>query len=187
MSKGRKGAPTADELRLWRQMTKSVAPLGARSPPASPADEPGSSKRKALGAPATPARPTGAPRPRPSAPPMPHPIDRRTVSRLGRGTIAIDARVDLHGMTQAMAHGRLHRFLREAQAKGAKVALVITGKGRADADASGDDRGVLRRMVPVWLASAEMRQLVVGFGEAGPVHGGGGAIYVKIRRGHRQT
>jgi DNA-nicking Smr family endonuclease len=35
----------------------------------------------------------------------------------------------------------------------------------------------------MWLASAEMRPFVVGFGEAGPAHGGAGALYVRIRRG----
>ena len=180
MSKGRKSAPTSGDLHLWRQATKSVAPLAGRLPP-EPSHREAPSKKKTP----APVNPVIGPRPRPAAPPALNPIDRRTTSRLERGTITIDARIDLHGMSQAAAHGRLHRFLRDAQVDGARMALVITGKGRPAADAFGDDRGVLRRMVPMWLASAEFRPLVVGFGQAGPAHGGGGAIYVRIRRGHR--
>ncbi|MBN9009710.1 MAG: Smr/MutS family protein, partial [Rhizobiales bacterium] len=42
--------------------------------------------------------------------------------------------------------------------------------------------GILRRSVPAWLDSAEFRALVAGYDEAGPRHGGGGALYVRIRR-----
>ena len=63
------------------------------------------------------------------------------------------------------------------------MALVVTGKGRPTEDGTAEaERGVLRRVVPMWLASAEMRPFVVGFGEAGPTHGGAGALYVRVRR-----
>jgi DNA-nicking Smr family endonuclease len=42
---------------------------------------------------------------------------------------------------------------------------------------------VLRRAVPLWLESAELRPLVVGFESAGIGHGGQGALYVRVRRG----
>ncbi len=85
-------------------------------------------------------------------------------------------------MTQAAAHRRLSHFLHDVQADGAKVVLVITGKGRPASDGHGIERGVLRRVVPEWLSSAENRPLVVGFDEASPSHGGSGALYVRIRR-----
>jgi DNA-nicking Smr family endonuclease len=178
MSKRRRAAPTPEELRLWQQVTQSVAPLGRRPSPGPIREE------KEETAPTRPAHAVAKPPPA-GQPPALSPIDRRTVSRLTRGTVAVDARIDLHGLTQAAAHGRLIRFLREAQADGARMALVITGKGRpaGQADAAGEERGVLRRAVPMWLASAEMRPFVVGFGEAGPAHGGAGALYVRIRRG----
>ena len=177
MSKGRRGAPTAEELRLWRQATEWVAPLGRRA-----AREKARQEQQEA-APAQPPRAVAKPPPARQAPALSS-IDRRTVSRLARGTVAIDTTIDLHGLTQAAAHGRLIRFLGEAQAKGARMALVVTGKGRpVDDDATaGAERGVLRRVVPMWLASAEMRPLVVGFGAAAPAHGGAGALYVRIRR-----
>ncbi len=110
-------------------------------------------------------------------------IDRRTRTQLARGARAIDARIDLHGFTQSAAHQRLRHFLEEAQAQGGKLVLVITGKGKPlDEVGSGAERGVLRRAVPGWLSGSEFRHLVAGFDEAGPRHGGGGALYVRIKR-----
>jgi DNA-nicking Smr family endonuclease len=82
------------------------------------------------------------------------------------------------------------RFLEASQARGARLVLVITGKGgRQSADSRFDapSRGVLRSVVPVWLGSAAFRHLVAGFDEAGRRHGGQGAIYVRIRRQRAAT
>ena len=116
---------------------------------------------------------------KPSAPPL-APIGRRERSQLARGRKAIDARLDLHGMTQERAHRRLVAFLQGASADGATFVLVITGKGRASVLEG--ERGVLRRQVPLWLALPDLRSLVVGFEEAGIGHGGEGALYVRLRR-----
>ena len=103
-------------------------------------------------------------------------------SRVARGSVAIDRRIDLHGLTQLAAERRLDTFLHDAQAEGAKVVLVITGKGKAADDAREGERGVLRRMVPHWLAAPSLRAVVIGFEEAARNHGGGGALYGRIRR-----
>ena len=109
------------------------------------------------------------------------PFDRRLKQRVARGRDAIDARIDLHGMTQNQAHVALLRFLRRAQTEGAKIALVVTGKGTAARQGAGE-RGVLRRQVPMWLALPEFRPFVVGFEEAHVSHGGQGALYLRLRR-----
>ena len=96
--------------------------------------------------------------------------------RVARGKEAIDARLDLHGLTQAQAHSALLRFLHNANARDARLVLVITGKGR------GSEPGVLRRQVPQWLGLPEFRSLVVGFEDAHIAHGGEGALYVRVRR-----
>lgn len=125
------------------------------------------------------------PAPVTKSPPL-APFDRRLKQRVARGRDAIDARIDLHGMTQRQAHSALLRFLRQAQAEDAKVALVVTGKGGGDGGVTGvselGGRGVLRRQVPLWLALPEFRHFVVGFDEAHGSHGGQGAIYVRLRR-----
>ena len=109
------------------------------------------------------------------------PLDRRLKQRLARGAETIDARIDLHGRTQSEAHGALLRFLRRAQADGAKVVLVITGKGAGTSDFA-HERGVLKRQVPHWLMLPEFRALVLGAEDAHAGHGGEGALYVRVRR-----
>ena len=87
----------------------------------------------------------------------------------------IDARLDLHGDTQDMAHRRLVGFLADAQARGRRCVLVVTGKGRAGA-------GILRHMVPRWLAEPEVRERLIAYTPARLEHGGAGALYVLLRR-----
>jgi DNA-nicking Smr family endonuclease len=113
-----------------------------------------------------------------SSPPALEKLEERTRRRLSRGLLPIDDRIDLHGMRQDRAHSSLTGFLRRAQVRGNRIVLVVTGKGTA-----GDGgRGVLREMVPRWLTEPDLRDLVVGFEEAGRRHGGAGALYVRIRR-----
>ena len=93
-------------------------------------------------------------------PPPLAPLERRLKQKLSRGREEPDARIDLHGMTQADAHAALAHFLRRAQHDGARVVLVITGKGARVAGADPyAERGVLKRQVPLWLESAELRAL----------------------------
>jgi len=108
------------------------------------------------------------------------PIMRREKQQLARGRAAIDARIDLHGMTQTEAHGALRRFLLHSQASGAKFVLVITGKGAPNSPRG--ERGVLRQQVPLWLALPEFRRCVLGFDSAHTGHGGEGALYVRLRK-----
>ena len=187
---GRRSRPLRDDERaLWVDVTRSVAPLKRRKAVAKaakgaapPVDEqPGNEKAKSK----TPATilPTPLRAPRTAPPPL-APLGRRMKQKVARGSEPIDARIDLHGMTQSEAHHALARFLRAAQRDGARMVLVITGKGArngASADAFAE-RGVLKRQVPFWLESAELRPLVIGFEAASHGHGGQGALYVRVRR-----
>ncbi len=173
--------PNPDELRLWRQVAGTVTPIGRDT--ATPIETtPAAGRTEKVKAKAATAAPRVGSTPPAGAKPAGTGIDQRLRGKAVRGRVAIDARVDLHGMTQAAAHRRLAAFLHQAQAGGARLVLVITGKGRTAAP--GEARGVLRRAVPQWLGSAEFRPFVVGFGEAGRRHGGEGALYVHIRRPH---
>jgi DNA-nicking Smr family endonuclease len=60
---------------------------------------------------------------------------------------------------------------------------VITGKGSPAA--ASDERGILRRQVPLWLGLPDMRACVLGFDAAHVGHGGDGALYVRLRRTKR--
>jgi DNA-nicking Smr family endonuclease len=193
----RRGRELSEEERaLWRGVARSIKPLRKR---ARVAEEEGEAVLaapkpvKATKATArTSARPTAKPtkivRPTPPTappiiklvpPPSLVPLARREKQQLARGRTAIDARVDLHGMTQAEAHAALAHFLRRAQHDGAKFALVVTGKGARSADS---ERGILRRQVPHWLRLPDLRDVVLGFEEAHVSHGGEGALYVRLKR-----
>jgi DNA-nicking Smr family endonuclease len=179
-------ALTEEERALWDSVAGQIKPL--RNMPrdkavenVSPRAEAGvagkssASKKVQI---STPAAPRAA---RPAPPPL-VPLGRRERSQLSRGQKDIEARLDLHGMTQARAHHALAGFLQRAHLDGLTFVLVITGKGSFGADSG---RGVLRRQVPHWLAQPEFRSLVVGFEEAHIGHGGEGALYVRIRRAAR--
>jgi DNA-nicking Smr family endonuclease len=183
---------TEDEERLWAAVARSVRPLRAKpslkpsaAPPAKAAPSKPQGARPNLTKPNA-AKPGIAKHaehaPQPVAhrakPPSPAgTLARRERQQLARGKAEIGGRIDLHGMTQAEAHDALLRFLRRAQAEGAKFVLVITGKG-----GPGGDRGVLRRQVPLWLALPDMRACVLGFDVAHVGHGGEGALYVRLRK-----
>lgn len=182
----RKRSLSGEERTLWATVARTVAPLRPEDvmpePPPAAVAEPQSLQAEL-------AKPVGAGTKiakanKPAPPPALHPIERRTLTRVARGTIEIDGRIDLHGLTQMDAHDRLRGFLFDAQSRGAKLVIVITGKGKV----TGEDpfgmteRGILRRRVPQWLAEPGLRGIVIGFEEAHRSHGGGGALYVRIRK-----
>ncbi|HZS83098.1 MAG TPA: Smr/MutS family protein [Stellaceae bacterium] len=111
-------------------------------------------------------------------------LDKASAERLKRGRYPIEARLDLHGMTQDEAHRALIAFIAEAAAAGLRCVLVITGKGLrrlGEAEAAGDS-GILRQSVPRWLNEAPSRARILAFSAARPQHGGGGALYILLRR-----
>ncbi|MHC2338768.1 Smr/MutS family protein [Bradyrhizobium sp. USDA 4454] len=180
----RKRALSEEERALWESVAKQVKPLRKKS--AAPKAHAATSDSAAHHAPAKPipVKPVTSvkpapPAPRPQAPPL-APIGRRDRAKLSRGRRQIDARLDLHGMTQMRAHRALFAFLQRAHSDGLTFVLVITGKGKVGGLDS--ERGVLRRQVPEWLSLPEFRSFVVGFEEAHIGHGGEGALYVRIRR-----
>ena len=59
------------------------------------------------------------------------PLERRLKRRLTSGKAQVDDVLDLHGLTQAQAHRRLNHFLWRSAENGAKLVLIITGKGAA--------------------------------------------------------
>jgi DNA-nicking Smr family endonuclease len=169
------------ESALWDQVTSDVEPLAKSNTPENlPPDTP------------KPPAPRKQPAPRPAAPTAPAVpvapvapvelrhgsapgLDRATQQKMRRGKVAIDARIDLHGMIQTEAHNALLTFLEDCQAAGRRSVLVITGKG-----VSGE--GILRAAVPKWLNERSVRGMVRAFSHAAPKDGGEGALYVMLRR-----
>ncbi len=177
----RKRSLSEEERALWESVAKQIKPLRRKTRAAKTGDAEAPAPPKPVAS-ARPHPPANIPRPPKSeprpAPPL-APLGRRERSQLSRGKKQIDARLDLHGMTQTRAHQVLSGFLHRAHHEGLTFVLIITGKGKMGAES---ERGVLRRQVPHWLSLPEFRALVVGFEEAHIGHGGEGALYVRIRR-----
>lgn len=182
--------PLSDEDRiLWHRVARTVKPLPGVEMPGEPAPEAPSASPRAISAatgkapppPGTPDEPfkpfLPAYVPPVSSPSARPDLDRPTHGKIARGRLSIDSRIDLHGMSQADAHGTLLAFLHRASAAGHRHVIVITGKGR-----SRGGEGILRRAVPGWFATAAFRGLVSAWATAAQHHGGEGALYVRLRK-----
>lgn len=171
----RRRSVTADERRLWFAAMQGADPLPGRKVPmiAPPPAEPSTS--------AEPPSVAAPPRRKPLAGTeegglQARDLDRRTAERFRRGRMDLDGRIDLHGMTQAQAHGALAAFVHRAWTQGRRCLLVITGKGNYSGG------GVLRQAAPRWLAEPVLARMILGVEPAQPKDGGDGAFYVLIRR-----
>jgi DNA-nicking Smr family endonuclease len=163
---------------LWQRAMRGVKPLAPRrepapAPPPAPRAEPATLTARA----ALPQR--SAPLPA-LALDRTAGYDRANAERLKRGKHPVEARLDLHGMTQSEAHRALAGFIRVSRAAGKRCVLVITGRGSAKGPNSGG--GVLRAAVPRWLDEPEFRPHLLAIAPAQPRDGGTGALYVMLRR-----
>ncbi len=157
----------AGERMIWAEATRGVTPLPGRPAPTPPAGEARQQGTEEVGssAAAAPANnPLGG-------------VDRATAERLKRGLRPIDARLDLHGLTQAEAHRALVEFVEACHGCGRRCLLVITGRGLGPEGA-----GVLKTAVPRWLTESSLRRRILAVAAAQPRHGGAGALYVLLRR-----
>ena len=158
-------APPHSDRLLWREAMRSVTPLRHRA-----------------AAPSTPP-PAQVEEERPNVP-IQAPaldrfsgIDRANAERLKRGLHQIEARLDLHGMTQSEAHRALFAFVHASRDAGLRCVLVITGRGFGP-----NGPGVLKSSVPRWLEQPVLRRQILAIAPAQPRHGGAGALYVLLRR-----
>lgn len=170
-----------DEAELWARVAASIRPLPGRT------------------------RPVPAPIVRPiteAAPPRPEPPKRKPLAnrvavdaatldaswdrKVRTGRMDPDMTIDLHGYTSSRAHAELVRRIEDAALSGARVLLVITGKGAraGDRERDHDDRprGVIRSSLREWLHAPDLRPFIAALRPAHPRHGGGGAWYVILRR-----
>ena len=166
-----------EEAHLWAKVAATVRPSPGRK---RPTPMPATAIQETLPAIAPPKPSSAKPHLKPAAPatarrPSPpvgiEPGRKRRISREQE----LGPSLDLHGLDQDRARAVLAGFLRRAGEDGWRAVLVITGKG-----SRGD--GVLRRMVPHWLADPALRDLIAGVSEAHRHHGGAGALYVALKR-----
>ena len=191
----RKRLLSEEERLLWESVAGQTKPLRKkpRVPKRSPASAHPDPPATELAAPSKPlpsAKRTRQPRLEPSSPPL-APIGRRERAQLSRGRKEIDARLDLHGMTQTRAHRALSDFLQRAHVDGLTFVLVITGKGSAAPVHSGAgccaarcrNGSVCRNSAPWWLVSrrrisamAARARFMCGSGGPGDGHQNGRTI-----------
>ena len=105
----------------------------------------------------------------------PH-VGKRTMRKLARGKYAVQAEIDLHGMTVAEARPRLADFIDYSLKQGLTCVRIVHGKGLG----SGQRGPVLKNAVNRWLRKWDS---VLAFVSARQVDGGTGAVYVLLDRG----
>jgi DNA-nicking Smr family endonuclease len=164
-----------DDRILWEKVARTVTPLGP--PRAMMSDIETVDFEKLLEAPKPAIQQPAKPAPKPKIAKSPEAIDEPIQRRIAKGKVAIEARIDLHGMTQDEAHGLLMSFIHRAAQRHLRTVLVITGKGR-----SPKSEGALKRAVPLWLAQPGFALHVSGYADAAQSHGGEGALYVRLRK-----
>ena len=174
---------SAEEQALWARVTASIRPLSRDKPEVESAEA----------APAPSASPDAAkPKPRPSPPPrrLPPPPPRRHAiantldggwdRRLKSGSVEPDRILDLHGHNLDQAWEAIDRALETAIDRGERVLLLITGHARA-----GDppvERGRIRAAVNDWLTISRHSSRIAAVRQAHRRHGGGGSLYLILRR-----
>ena len=146
-------ALTEIDREAWASYARHVAALPGRAMPAlAPVQM----------APVTPAAPLLAPvRPvtvvaEVAVGQQPAGLDKASWTRLRTGKLLPERTLDLHGRTAQHAYHALQGFLLRAHADRVRCVEVITGRG------SGENGGVIRRELPLWLNLPQLRPLVLG-------------------------
>lgn len=183
-----------DDLQLWQKVTERTEKLDLKQLFRPEVDAPAPSPPQIR---KTTSVLMGKPEPKPRrnthdlVPSLPDQIrqspvqmDSKAFGKLKRGKLKPEGRIDLHGMTLDRAHPALTKFILGSHAKGRRLVLVITGKGKMR-DEGGPipvRHGVLRHQVPQWLSTPPLASAVLQVSQAHISHGGGGAYYVYLRR-----
>lgn len=94
------------------------------------------------------------------------------------GKYHIDARLDLHRHTVAMARSALSQFVRDCVNHDIRCAVITHGKGEGR-----DQPPVIKSCVAHWLPQLEEVQ---AFHSAQKQHGGTGATYVLLKKSERK-
>jgi DNA-nicking Smr family endonuclease len=187
----------ADEEALWARVVETVAPLhpertaaaATGSADLTPAAPP--PLRRDAGPRRPPAPPPASPRP---TGPAPHAesLDASWDRKLSGGRLHPDLVIDLHGLSRDQARHILYRRVHDAEARGLRVLLVITGKGQMPGPSPADlmdgraghpaVRGAIRADLPRWLGEPGLNDRIAAVRRAHPRHGGAGAVYLVLRR-----
>ena len=168
-----------DEAELWARVTATIRPL-SRDPLSEAVQAPAASAQ-----PKSKPRPTNAPpirtelRPRPPGPG--NTLDGTWDRKLKSGTVEPDRVLDLHGLNLDSAWDAIDAGLERAIGAGDRVLLLITGHARPGEPPV--QRGRIRAAVHDWLAVSRHAPRIAAVRGAHRRHGGGGSLYIILRRG----
>jgi DNA-nicking Smr family endonuclease len=156
----------SDEDRMiWHHIAQAIQPMRGKTKPPAPVPSRAHEASQHSFVPESKSKPE---QPAPFDPAM-----RKALTRKKRG---IDARLDLHGLSQGAAHSMVMNFIDTAGQRGCQIVLIITGKGK------GEEGGILRRYLPIWLEHPAMAEKIVSFEPAPPKYGGTGAWVIHLRK-----
>lgn len=155
---------TEEETLHWQSQLEDVAPLAIPQKIQPPTPTVGTVRKQPRHR--APVAPSTLP---------PQPIERGLLDRIGKEREPIDARIDLHGYTEAEAFAQFSDFILRCHARQMRTVLVITGKGRGG-------EGRLRRALQHWLELDSIRGYISGYHTARAAHGGEGAWYLRLRQ-----
>ena len=100
--------------------------------------------------------------------------------KLAAGRADPDRILDLHGLNLDGAWSAIDRGLEQAIARGERVLLLITGHHRPGGPAV--ERGKIRAAVHDWLAASRHASSIAAVRGAHRRHGGGGSLYIILKR-----
>lgn len=184
----------ADEDLLWARVIATVSPMH----PLLPANT-ATVTQTAVAIPPTRKGPdrTGvgprrvaaaAAKPKAASPAPTESLDANWDRRLATGRLDPEMVVDLHGLSRDLARHLLYRRVADAEARGVRAILVITGKGHMPGPSPADlmegkpTRGAIRADFPRWLGEAGLSSRIAAVRRAHPRHGGAGAAYLILKR-----
>ena len=111
-------------------------------------------------------------------------IDKATLKKFKKEEFAIEAVLDLHGLTEDAAFEKVDTFIPQCYNQGKRCIVIVTGKGLSVHE--GDDiftpKGVLRKQVPQWLNIPRLRGMILVYKHPSERLGGQGALYILLRR-----
>lgn len=167
-----------DEAELWARVAATIKPLSREKLPVEDARQ---------------STPASAPSTRLEIPPVaarhpktrPLPISEQTLDgswdkKLRSGSVDPGRIIDLHGMDMDRAWNAIDRGLDEAIVRGERLILLITGHHRPGEPPV--QRGKIRAAVHDWLAASRHAREIAAVRGAHRRHGGGGSLYLVLRR-----
>jgi len=173
-----------EEADLWAKVAATIRPLShsAAGPAGTRPDAVEKAQERSAG---KPARLQHAVISRVPVARPPQPLQNKTLDgtwdhKLRSGSVQPDRIVDLHGMNLDRAWAAIERSLENAIVRGERVVLLITGHhGAGDPPVQ---RGQIRAAVHDWLAASRHSSHFAAVRPAHPRHGGGGSLYLVLRR-----